>query len=411
MKDKQHYSSHSPSYYVWKRFKKNKLALFGLVIIGLSFLISILGYSILPDHTPMANEMSLQLTTRKPGFKIATLLVRKNNPVVNKGFLHAMFFGKESAYTQIPIADYRIDRSEIVFEEYSGLESNEGDLQRINLAQVIYPISLNHPEIAISGDSVSFTLMTGVKMKSSVAALQMEANAHNIVTKRYWLGTDRFGRDFLSRLLAGTKISLAVGLISVIISLIIGISLGAIAGFFRGWADTFIMWFINVVWSIPTLLLVIAITLALGKGFWQVFVAVGLTMWVDVARLVRGQIFSLREMEFIEAGRALGFKNYRLITRHILPNIMGPVIVISASNFASAILLEAGLSFLGVGAQPPTPSWGMMIKENYGYIIMDAAYLAILPGFAIMVMVLAFTFVGNGLRDAYDAKEQLVLKG
>jgi peptide/nickel transport system permease protein len=182
------------------------------------------------------------------------------------------------------------------------------------------------------------------------------------------------------------------------------------AGFFRGWVDNTIMWLINVIWSIPTLLLVIAITLAIGKGFWQVFVAVGLTMWVEVARMVRGQIFSIREMEFVEAGRALGFKNYRIITRHILPNIMGPVIVISAANFASAILLEAGLSFLGLGAQPPMPSWGVMMKENYGYIIVNAAYMAILPGIAIMIMVLAFNLVGNGLRDAFDTKESVIGK-
>jgi peptide/nickel transport system permease protein len=410
MRDKK-YISHAPSFYVWKRFKKNKLALYGLVIIFISFLISILGYTIMPDSSPMANDMSLQLTTRKPGFKIKTLLVRKNKPVSNNGFFHNMFLGKENEYMEIPIADYHFDGGEIVFEEYSGIESNDGDLQRINLPQVLYPLSLNNPDISISHDSASFILLTGEKVKKSIAEMQAEAKRNNMITKRYLLGTDRFGRDFLSRLMAGTKISLAVGLISVFISLFIGITLGAIAGYFRGWADNLIMWFINVVWSIPTLLLVIAITLALGKGFWQVFVAVGLTMWVDVARLVRGQIFSLRELEFIEAGKALGFQNYRLITRHILPNIMGPVIVISASNFASAILLEAGLSFLGVGAQPPTPSWGMMIKENYGYIIMDAAYLAVLPGLAIMILVLAFTFVGNGLRDAYDSKDQVVIKG
>jgi peptide/nickel transport system permease protein len=191
----------------------------------------------------------------------------------------------------------------------------------------------------------------------------------------------------------------------VIISLLTGISLGALAGFFRGKLDDLIMWFINIIWSIPTLLLVIAITMALGKGFSQVFVAVGLTMWVEVARVVRGQIFSIRETEFIEAGRALGYNNFRIILKHVLPNIMGPVMVIAASNFASAILLEAGLSFLGMGAQPPTPSWGMMIKENYGYIVVDAAYLAIWPGVAIMLLVLAFTWLGNGLRDAMDARE------
>ncbi len=410
MKDKKKYISHSPSFYVWKRFKKNKLALSGLVIILISLLISVLGYTIMPDSTPMANEMSLQLTTRKPGFKIKTLLVKKNKPAHSSNFFSKMFNGEENMYSEIPIADYRLDGSDIVFEEYTGIERNDGDLQRINLAQVNYSLSITNPDISVSEDSIHFTLYNGNKMVKSVFDLQKETVDNHLKEKIYLLGTDRFGRDFLSRLMAGTKVSLAVGLISVIISLFIGITLGAIAGFFRGWVDNLIMWLINVIWSIPTLLLVIAITLALGKGFWQVFVAVGLTMWVDVARLVRGQIFSLREMEFVEAGRALGFKNYRLITRHILPNIMGPVIVISAANFASAILLEAGLSFLGVGAQPPTPSWGMMIKENYGYIIMDAAYLAVLPGLAIMIMVLAFTFVGNGLRDSYDAKDQLAAK-
>jgi peptide/nickel transport system permease protein len=158
------------------------------------------------------------------------------------------------------------------------------------------------------------------------------------------------------------------------------------------------------VWSIPTLLLVIAITFALGKGFWQVFVAVGLTMWVEVARVVRGQFLSLREKEFVEAAKALGFSSFRIITRHILPNVLGIVIVISAANFASAILIEAGLSFLGMGVQPPVPSWGSMIKENYGYIILDYAYLAIIPGIAIMLLVLAFMLMGNALRDALDVK-------
>jgi len=202
----------------------------------------------------------------------------------------------------------------------------------------------------------------------------------------------------------GTRISLFVGLISVIISLLIGILMGSIAGFFRGWVDDVIMWFINVVWSIPTLLLVIAITLVLGKGIFPIFIAVGLTMWVETARVVRGQILSVREEEFIEAGRALGFSNIRIVLRHLLPNVMGPVIVISANNFASAILIEAGLSYLGIGVRRPTPSWGMMISEYKGYILTGDAYLAILPGVAIMFVVLAFILLGNGLRDAIDTK-------
>lgn len=202
----------------------------------------------------------------------------------------------------------------------------------------------------------------------------------------------------------GARVSLSVGFISVSIALIIGILLGSLAGFYRSWVDNLIVWFINVVWSIPTLLLVIAITFALGKGFWQVFIAVGLTMWVEIARIVRGQILSIREKEFVEAGKALGFKNSRIIIQHILPNITSPIIVISTANFAAAILIEAGLSFLGIGVQPPIPSWGSMIKENYAYIILDSAYLAILPGLAIMLMVLAFMLLGNALRKALDVK-------
>jgi peptide/nickel transport system permease protein len=165
------------------------------------------------------------------------------------------------------------------------------------------------------------------------------------------------------------------------------------------------MWFINVIWSIPTLLLVFAITLILGKGFWQVFIAIGLTMWVNIARLIRGQVLAVREMEYIDAARALGFSHTRIIFRHILPNVMGPVMVVAASNFASAIVIEAGLSFLGLGVQPPQPGWGLMIKENYNFIITHNPMLALAPGFAIMLLVLAFNMLGNGLRDALQVRE------
>lgn len=219
------------------------------------------------------------------------------------------------------------------------------------------------------------------------------------------MGTDRYGRDVLSQLIIGARVSLSVGFVSVSIALLIGVFLGAVAGYFRGRIDDVIMWFINVVWSIPTLLLVIAISFALGAGFWQIFIAIGLTMWVDIARVVRGQVISLREKEFVEASKAMGFKPFTIIFKHIIPNISGTIIVISASNFASAILTEAGLSFLGIGVQPPMPSWGSMIKENYGYIILDYAYLAIIPGIAIMLLVLAFMLLGNILRDVMDVKE------
>jgi peptide/nickel transport system permease protein len=207
-----------------------------------------------------------------------------------------------------------------------------------------------------------------------------------------------------SRILIGARITFFIGFIAVFISLLIGVSLGSIAGYFGGKTDALIMWLINITWSIPTLLLVIAITLALGKGFWQVFIAVGLTMWVEVARVVRGQVMSIKKMQYIEAAKVLGFSNFRIIFNHILPNITASIIVISAANFAAAILIESGLSFLGIGAQPPIPSWGAMIKENYNYIILGKPYLAVIPGIAIMSLVLAFMLIGNALRDALDVK-------
>ena len=226
-----------------------------------------------------------------------------------------------------------------------------------------------------------------------------------VVEKKYFLfGTDKFGRDVLSRILVGSRISISIGFISVVISLAIGLFFGLISGYYSGLVDKIIMWLINVTWSIPTLLLVIAITLALGKGFWQVFIAVGLTMWVEVARLVRGQVKTLKERKFIVAAKVMGFSDFRIIMFHILPNIISPIIVISAANFAASILIESGLSFLGLGAQPPMISWGLMIKDHYNYIILGEPFLAIIPGICIMLLVTSFMLLGNSLRDILDVK-------
>jgi len=216
-------------------------------------------------------------------------------------------------------------------------------------------------------------------------------------TRHFALGTDRFGRDYLSRVVAGSGLSLSVGLVAVLISLLIGVPLGAFAGYLGGRFDDAVSWLLQVMWSIPTLLLVLAITLAFGKGFQQVFLAIGLSMWVEVARVVRGQTLALRHVEWVEAGRVLGLSTPRIVMGHILPNLAAPIAVMASANFAAAILIEAGLSFMGVGAQIPMPSWGNLIRDHYGAILTGHAHLALIPGACIVSLVLAFNALSNAL--------------
>ena len=350
----------------WRRLKKNRGAMFGIIVIILAVLVAVFAYFLAPDPSPYANRIILEIGGEKPGFKQTFIKVKKEKFVETTGFFKQLISGKEDACYYIPIVNYEKNTDSIVVQKF--IDEGISERQAYGLSQLASP---------------------------------------SVTTKKFLLGTDKYGRDILSRLIVGTRVSLSVGLITIIISLSIGLILGSLAGYFRGKTDNIIMWFINVIWSIPTLLLVFAITLVLGKGFWQVFIAVGLTMWVSVARLVRGQVMGVRELEYIEATRALGFSHLRIIIRHIWPNIMGPVMVIAASNFASAIVIEAGLSFLGVGVQPPQPSWGLMIKENYNFIITQNPMLALAPGFAIMLLVLAFNLLGNGLRDALNVRGRI----
>lgn len=346
------------------KFKKNKLGLLSFWYIVVCAFVAVFAYVLAPDNTSNANQMHLEIHSKSPGFNVLMLNVPIKN-VKSRSFFDKLFFGKVNSVTEIPIESFSINQKEIKVINYP---------KRLNKTQ-IFPVSM------FSGNPENY-----------------------IKNKRFILGTDRYGRDLLSRLLIGTRISFFIGFIAVFISLVIGISIGAAAGYFGGKVDNLLMWFINVTWTIPTLLLVIAITLALGKGFWQVFIAVGLTMWVEVARVVRGQVMSAKQHQYVEAAKAMGFSHSRIIFRHILPNILAPIIVISAANFAASILIESGLSFLGIGAQPPTPSWGAMIKDHYNYIILGKPYLAVIPGLAIMSLVMAFMTIGNALRDALDVK-------
>jgi len=362
----------SPGKIAWRKFRSNPLSLGGSVFILAICMVSLIGPFIRPDKTIHANDQHLSLARQKPGFTANFVHVIKAHQEKSSWWTTWMNGGRNNSWEGLAYEKISISRDSVIILPFNSLN--------------------NETKIFAAHDIEIACIECG------------EAHKRFGFEKKFILGTDKYGRDLLSRLMAGAFISLAVGFIAVLISLLVGLTIGLIAGYYRGWIDNLLMWFTNVIWSIPTLIMVMAITLIFGSGFWKIFLAVGLTMWVEVARIARGQVLGIREKEYIEAARALGFKESRIIFKHILPNIMGPIIVISAANFASAILIEAGLSFMGLGAQIPTPSWGNMIKEHYSFITTDMAYLAIIPGLCIMMLVLAFMMVGSGLRDALDTR-------
>ncbi|MCB0536668.1 MAG: ABC transporter permease [Bacteroidetes bacterium] len=358
-------SQNSPNKVALKKFFKNRLAVLSFVFIVALSLLSIFAYIVSPDHTHGANEQFPKLAENKPGFsiKIVHLL---NNEKDNSSFLKKIIGGYERNYTILPVDSINELTNEIIVYPYKGV-------------------------------------------KYSVGKDLLEKNKNSYVfNKTFYLGTDQLGRDILSRLILGSRVSLMVGFFAVILSSFIGIVAGGIAGYYRGLVDKIILWKMSVFWSIPTILLAMSLFVGLKSYFksnmWLIFIAIGITMWVSMARIVRGQVLAYKNIQFVEAAKSLSYSDFRIIFKHILPNLVGPIVVVMASNFANAILVESGLSFLGMGVQAPMPSWGGMLSEYKNFIGTNLSFLAVVPGVAIMLLVLSFNLVGNGIRDALDIK-------
>ncbi len=258
---------------------------------------------------------------------------------------------------------------------------------------------------------IGFIIISSILLLAAIAPLIAPYDPNAIDVKAillapsqlHLMGTDGLGRDVFSRMLYGARISLMVGFVAVGIATLIGIVLGAIAGFYRGWVDTVIMRTVDVMLSIPTFFLILAVIAFLSPSIWNIMIVIGLTSWMGVTRLVRAEFLSLRNREFVLAAQALGAKDFRLIFGHLLPNSLTPIIVSSILGIASAVLVESGLSFLGLGVQAPQASWGNILTDGKEYI-QFAWWLSLFPGLAILLTVLGYNLLGDGLRDAYNPR-------
>jgi peptide/nickel transport system permease protein len=343
----------------YRRFIGYKSAVVAALYLIASVFLAIFGYVVAPDNAPDANTQLSTTTHASPGTAVHLLALKPVQQQPPSGCIQRLFNGTPLPYT---------------------------------------PVAIIPGSLRMSDDSLWAAPIEQPSAAFAVHQTALWQKHQPVVVRKYWLGSDAYGRCIFSRLILGFRVSLSVGTLAVGLALIIGVCMGALGGYAGGRTDDLVMLIVNVVWSVPTLLLVFAVVMALGRSVWVVFVAVGLTLWVDVARLVRGQMMSLRNQPFAEAAYNLGLPPWRIILRHLIPNLVGPLLVVLSGCFATAILLESGLSYLGFGVQPPTPSWGSLLNENYGLALSGQWTPALAPALTIALTVWAFYALGNGIK-------------
>ena len=266
---------------------------------------------------------------------------------------------------------------------------------------------LRRNRVALVGGAVVIVLFLVSLLAPWITPYDSDAlDLYNVLmppSAAHWFGTDELGRDVFTRVLFGAKISLKVGFVAVGIAVVIGTLIGLVSAYYGGWLDTILMRFVDIMLCFPTFFLILAVIAMLEPSIWYIMIIIGLTGWMGVARLVRAEVLSIRERDYVLAARVIGASDFRIIFRHVLPNAIAPVLVSATLGVAGAILTESALSFLGIGVQPPTPSWGNILTSGKDYIEF-AWWLSLFPGGAILITVLSYNLLGEGIRDALDPR-------
>ncbi len=320
------------------------------ILLGIFLFIALFGYTFVPDNSRNVNRQIPELALLPPLSKVNVIEVPVK--VFPENFVVKNFLGSENIYRYFPFRSIISKQKDtLIFEDLHG------------------------------------------KPRRIIGA------SYKIKELFFLLGTDNLGRDFFSRLVIGARISLFVGFFAMFLSGIIGFLLGSVGGFFGGYTDKIIQWIMSVLWAIPSVLLALLLNFLLGRGIENLILTIALVSWTDIARVIRGKTLEIKETEYISAGIALGFSRFYILIKHVFPNLWKTLFILSVSTLSSAILLEAGLSFLGFGVEPPTPSWGLLISENYPYLmIKDFAHLALLPGGLIALLIISLFGIYNSLK-------------